>query len=169
MTRRPASVAQVPLNTQVARFIEMLGAMWERYGFSRGPGRLFGLLLVAGRPLSAGQISDALRISRSGVSTDVRALLALGIVERIRVPGDRTGYYVFSPQAWERAAAIRGQEARWFHDLAVQTMDALPAGHPGRQRLEELKEWAEIFGAAVDRIRVELAARARRRAKGSQR
>lgn len=172
MTRRVPgvhSVALLPRNAQITRFVEGLGAMWERYGLPRGPGRIFGLLLLAGRPLSAEQIAETLRISRSGVSTDVRALLTLGVVERIRVPGDRTGYYVFSPQAWEQAAAIRRQEARWYRDLAEQTMGALPPGHPGRHRLEELKEWTEIFGAAVDRMRAELAARARRRAKRSQR
>lgn len=169
MSRRLPHPEQVSLNAQVTRFIESLGALWARYGVSRGPGRIFGLLLVAGRPLSAEQISGALRISRSGVSTDVRALLTLGIVERIRIPGDRSGYYVFSPQAWERAAAIRGQEARWFRELAVHTMGALPAGHPGRQRLEELKEWAEIFGDAAERVRAELSARAQRRRRGNRR
>ena len=160
---------KIPLNAQLARFIETLGFMWEEYGLARGAGRIFGLLLLAARPLSAEEISDTLRVSRSSVSTDVRGLLSIGVVERIRVPEDRTGYYVFSPQAWERAAAIRRQEARRYRDLAEHTMGALPTGHPGRKRLEELKEWAEIFADAIDRMLAELMARARSRAKGSQR
>jgi DNA-binding transcriptional regulator GbsR (MarR family) len=160
---------KVPLNAQTARFVETLGSMWEGYGLPRGAGRIFGLLLLAARALSAEEISAALHVSRSSVSTDVRELLSIGLVERIRVPGDRTGYYMFSPHAWEHVAAIRSQEARRSGDLAEHTLGALPAGHPGRKGLEEFKEWAEIFGDAVDQVRAELSARARRRTKGTRR
>jgi len=165
---RPVSRShKIPLNAHLARFIDTLGFMWEGYGFPRGMGRIFGLLLVSTRPLSAEEISDSLRISRSGVSTDTRGLLSIGVIERIRVPGDRTGYYAFSAQAWERAAAMRGQEARRYRDLATQTMRGLPAGHPGRKRLDEFREWAEVFTAAVDWMIAEWTARRRGRARGS--
>lgn len=168
----PARVARPPkvaLTPQLARFIETLGAMWESYGMARGAGRIFGLLLLAARALSAEEISRALRVSRSSVSTDIRGLLSIGLVERIRVPGDRTGYYLFSPHAWEHVAAIRSQEARRCAELAEHTLGALPAGHPGRKGLEEFREWATIFGDAVDRVRMTLGARARRRARGTTR
>jgi predicted transcriptional regulator len=167
--RVPRTTQKIPLNAHLARFVETLGSMWEGYGLPRGAGRIFGLLLLAAQALSAEEISGTLRVSRSSVSTDVRGLLSIGLVERIRVPGDRTGYYVFSPHAWEHVAAIRSQEARRYADLAEHTLGALPPGHPGRKGLEEFKEWAVIFGDAVDRVRMELGARARRRAKGTQR
>lgn len=151
---------------QVVRFIETLGVMWVSYGLPPGAGRIFGLLLVADRPLTGADISRALGVSRSSVSTDVRGLLALGIVERMRVPGDRSGYYVFSPHAWEHALAVRRTEARRYGDLAEQTMGELTAGHPGRKRLEEFREWAEVFAEAVDRMRAEWVARRSRAREG---
>jgi len=169
MADRAPRAHKIPLNPQLARFIETLGSMWEGYGLARGAGRIFGLLLLAAQALSAEEISEMLRVSRSSVSTDVRQLLSIGLVERIRVPGNRTGYYVFSPHAWEHVAAIRSQEARRYADLAEHTLGALPAGHPGRKGLEEFKEWAVIFGEAIDRTRTELSVRARRRAKGTRR
>ena len=169
MARRAVRGHKTPLNPQLSRFVDTLGFMWEGYGLARGAGRLFGLLLLAPRPLSAAEISDTLRVSRSSVSADVRGLVSIGVVERIRVPGDRTGYYVFSPQAWEHAAAIRRQEARRYRDLAEHTMRALPSSHPGRERLDAFMEWAEIFGDAIDRMLPELRARGRERARGSQR
>lgn len=162
-------VHKLPLNAQVARFVETLGSMWEGYGLPRGAGRIFGLLLLAARALSGEEISATLHVSRSSVSTDVRELLSIGLVERLRVPGNRTGYYMFSPHAWEHVAAIRSQEARRYGDLAEYTLGALPASHPGRKGLEEFKEWAKIYGDAVDRVRAELSARARRRTRGRRR
>lgn len=166
-TRARSTQAAQP-RAQVMRFIETLGAMWESYGLPRGAGRIFGLLLVADRPLTGEDISRALRVSRSNVSTDVRRLLTLGIVERTRVPGDRSGYYVFSPHAWEHTLAIRRAEARRYRDLAEQTMEELATGHPGRRRLEELKAWAEIFTEAIDRMLAAWKAR-RGRINGSRR
>src|SRR3990170_1461071 len=117
---RPAPRSQrIPLNPQLARFVETLGFMWKGYGLSRGAGRIFGLLLLATRPLSAEEISETLRVSRSSVSMDVRGLVAVGVVERLGVRGNRPGYYVFSPQAGEHAAAIRSKEARQYRDLAA--------------------------------------------------
>jgi predicted transcriptional regulator len=167
--RVPRTSQKIPLNAHLARFVETLGSMWESYGLPRGAGRIFGLLLLAAQALSAEEISETLRVSRSSVSTDVRDLLSIGLVERIRVPGDRTGYYVFSPHAWEHVAAIRSQEARRYADLAEHTLGALPPGHPGRMGLEEFKEWAVIFGDAVDRVRMELGGRPRRRTRVTQR
>lgn len=153
---------------QIARFIEALGAMWARGGQPPGAGRIFGLLLVSDRPLTGEEIARSLRVSRSSVSTDVRGLLTLGLVERVRVPGDRSGYYVFSPHAWEHALSIRRAEARRYRDLAAQTMDELPGGHPGRKRLEELRDWAEVFTKAIDGTHAEWVAR-RSRVRGSRR
>lgn len=168
MAERRPRARKLPLSPQLARFVETLGSMWEGYGLPRGAGRIFGLLLLAARALSAEEISATLQVSRSSVSMDVRGLLSIGLVERIRVPGDRTGYYMFSPHAWEHVAAIRSQEARRYADLAEQTLSALPGGHPGRKGLEEFKEWALIFGDAVDRVRTALGTRARQRAGGAR-
>lgn len=159
MRSYPRSPRTVQPRPPITRFIETLGAMWERNGLPPGAGRIFGLLLVAGRPLTGADLAGALQISRSSVSTDVRGLLALGVVDRTRVPGHRAGYYVFSPHAWEHVLASRGAEARRYRDLAEQTLRELAAGHPGRKHLEELREWAEIFIRALDRMRAEWASR----------
>ncbi len=159
MGTRTRSTHAPQLSAQLMRFIETLGAMWKNYGLPRGAGRIFGLLLVADRPLTGQDISRTLRVSRSSVSTDIRGLLTLGVVERTRVLGDRSGHYVFSPHAWEHALSIRRTEARRYRDLAEQTMGELATGHPGRKRLDELKEWAEVFTKATDRMLAEWVAR----------
>jgi DNA-binding transcriptional regulator GbsR (MarR family) len=169
MSTRGKRAQRELLSAPLSQFLDALGYLWESYGLPRGAGRLFGLLLVTDRPLSGGNISATLRVSRSSVSSDMRGLLSLGLVERIRVPGDRTGYYMFSPRAWEHAMAIRYQEARRYRDLAEQAMGGLPPGHPGRRRLEELKAWAEFFAETIERMRAEWVTRRGDRAKRSQR
>ncbi len=161
---RTAHVPQA--SPQIMRFIEALGAMWERYGSPAGAGRIFGLLLVAERPLTGDEIARTLRVSRSSVSTDIRGLLSLGVVERMRVPGSRAGRYLFSPHAWEHALAMRRAEAGRYRDLAEQAMGELPAGHPGRDRLEELREWAALFARVTDRMLAEWVARRGRAKRG---
>lgn len=141
------------------RFINTLGALWEAYGLPPGAGRIFGLLLIADRPLTAEDISRVLGVSRSSVSTDVRGLLTLGVVERTRVPGVRSGHYAFSSRAWERVVAVRRAELLRYRELAEETMGELAPSHPGRKRLQELRAWAKISVEALDGILAQWTAR----------
>ena len=58
------------------KFIEKLGFYYESYGVPRIGGRMLGLLLVAGEPVSAEQMSATLLVSRSSISTNIRLLMS---------------------------------------------------------------------------------------------
>lgn len=70
-------------------FIEKLGVYYEDYGIPRIGGRILGLMLVSGQPLTAEQIATHLKVSRGSVSTNVR-LLASGGVDRANIGSRRT-------------------------------------------------------------------------------
>lgn len=75
------------------QFIEEMGIFFEKTGFPRMAGRIWGWLLICDPPeQTATQIAEALQASRGSISTMTRLLQMWG-VERIGIPGKRGGCY----------------------------------------------------------------------------
>lgn len=75
------------------RLIEAMGLISQEHGGPRIAGRIVGLLLLEGRPLSLGQISERLEVSRASVSTNARELAKRGTLRLTSRSGDRQNYY----------------------------------------------------------------------------
>lgn len=70
-------------------FTEEMGFFFEKIGYPRMAGRIWGWLLICDPPeQTAAQIAEALSASRGSISTMTR-LLQLWGVERIGIPGKR--------------------------------------------------------------------------------
>jgi DNA-binding transcriptional regulator GbsR (MarR family) len=133
------------LTADMTKFIENIALYYENYGIPRIAGRMFGLLLVTTTPLSAEQIAQLLDASLSSISTNVRALIANGWVEKVTFPGDRTTYYQFSPSAWENVMERRKQGIAPLKAMAEQMKAALPPDDPARAQLSSMADWADLL------------------------
>jgi DNA-binding transcriptional regulator GbsR (MarR family) len=133
------------LNPDLWQFIENIARYYEGYGIPRIGGRMFALLLVMPTPLSAEQIAELLKASRSSVSTNVRGLVANGWVEKVTVLGDRTEYYRFSPTAWDRVIERRRQAFAPLIAMVNQAQGALPDDHAAQVQLATMSDWATLM------------------------
>lgn len=96
--------------SQSDHFVEFMGLTLQADGFSKIAGRIFGLLLISDRPLTADEICDRLQISRGSVSTNCRMLESLDVVERTSVAGDRKDYFKVPADPFSQF--VRGQAHR---------------------------------------------------------
>jgi len=102
-----------------------LGTAW---GVSPVLGRIHGLLLLNGQPMTADEICDRLQISRASASVQLNAILDWGLARRLYVPGDRRQYYQADQDHWSwfrRAAVVR--KGREFDPLVERIGEALDA------------------------------------------
>jgi hypothetical protein len=85
------------------RFVEELGMQFElEAGTPRMVGRVLGLLLVCDPPeQSAAELAHTLQASKGSISTATRVLLRMGLVERVRVRGERFDRFSARPEAWD--------------------------------------------------------------------
>ena len=75
------------------QFVEEMGIFFEKMGFPRMAGRIWGWLLVCDPPAqTAAQIAEALQASRGSISTMTRLLEIWG-VERVGIAGQRGRCY----------------------------------------------------------------------------
>lgn len=82
-------------------FIEDIGLFFEQMGMPRMAGRILGVLLICDPPAqSIGEISAALKTSKSSVSIMARLLVENGLIERVASPIPRRDYYQFKQGGW---------------------------------------------------------------------
>lgn len=146
------SPAPQALTAEMVKFIENIAQYYENYGIPRIAGRMYGLLLITTTPLSAEQIAALLDASLSSISTNVRALMANGWVEKVTFPGDRTTYYRFSPSAWENVIERRRQGIAPLKTMAADMKAALPDDNPARAQLAEMEAWADMLMEHYERL-----------------
>lgn len=82
-----------PTPSAIERFIEQMGLVSQAEGEPRSAGRIFGLLLIEGRPLPLNVIAERLQISKASASTNARLLAGRNILRLTTQPGDRQDYY----------------------------------------------------------------------------
>ena len=126
-------------------FIERAGLLWQKDGFPRIAGRIFGFTLISPEPCSLDDIAESLGVSKASVSTDARLLEKLGVIERVSLPGDRKDYYQITARSLERSLEARAQRLREFEDL-------LDAGLKLPIRNAEVRERIEDHRIAYDHV-----------------
>lgn len=89
-------------------FVEQAGATLERVGMPRMAGRALGWLLICDPPhQSPGELAAALQASKASISTSLRFLTQIGLIERTPLPGKRRDYFRLREHAWSRTAEER--------------------------------------------------------------
>ncbi len=140
-------------NPETRQFIERMGLAIERMGLSRTFGRLFGLLMVANRPLSLDEMVERLDVSKASVSTNARACEELGLARRVGVRGDRKDYYEIAPRAFEHVTAKRVVAIHSMAGLAAEGLQALGDDpSPARDRLTEMLDFYLFMGEQIEEL-----------------
>lgn len=140
-------------NPETRQFIERMGLAIERLGLTRTFGRLFGLLMVAERPLSLDEMVDRLGVSKASVSTNARACEELGLARQVGLRGDRKDYYEIAPGAFESVMAKRVGAIHAMAGLAAEGLEAVgDVPTPARARLTEMLDFYMFMGEQIEEL-----------------
>ena len=124
----------------IERFVEEVGVMLElEAGAPRMVGRVLGWLLVCEPPgQSAAELAEQLQASRGSISTATRVLLRMGLLERLRLRGERFDRFQARPAAWDEVLWRQEQFSlpRRVMKLGLEALADEPAER--RARLEEV-------------------------------
>ncbi|EDP62841.1 hypothetical protein BAL199_10807 [alpha proteobacterium BAL199] len=140
----------------VEEFVERMGLVAEGDGLPRIAGRIMGLMVIEGGPVSFAQLAQRLEISRGSVSTNTRFLERLGVIERITIRGDRQDYFQLSKAPY--AQLLRGSAERLSKAGAVVSQAKTALSDSDLGALHRLDELGEFYKALNDSFK-QLAAR----------
>src|SRR5678815_1371176 len=101
-----ARIIEIP---EVEAFILHWGEMGTNWGVNRSVAQIHALLYLSDRPLNAEEISEALKLARSNVSTALKELQGYGSVRRQQATGDRREHFVAETDLWEHLMRISAE------------------------------------------------------------
>jgi DNA-binding transcriptional regulator GbsR (MarR family) len=150
------------LNQPRAVFVEGMGAASATSGvLSQLQGRIFAVLFLEDHPLSLDEIAEALQLSKSNISINIRGLVEWHLVRRVSVPNSRKDHYEAASDFWRVMQEIMERRFRWnirqviaACDETSRTAGADRAGSRAAQRdrlfIEGRLQALRSFAAAVD-------------------
>ena len=114
-------------------FVSLTARYWEANGLSHAGGTILGYLQVC-EPAAQTQteVAAALGLSAGTVSTQLGLLVRIGLVERVRAPGDRRGRYQLPANMWTHILLTESERIAGLRTLAEAGLAALPATRPDR-------------------------------------
>lgn len=129
-------------------FFERMGQQAANDGLTRSAGQIWAALLLADGPLSSAELTELLQITKGSISTNVRTLETLSIVERRSKPGERQDYYAIRENPY--TALIEGQIKR-FENANKIVADAQNAidGDAAKEKLAELAKFYALYQQSI--------------------
>lgn len=117
-------------------FAEKLALIYERAGLPRMAGRILGWLLVGeeSHP-TLEELARDVHGSKASMSTMTRLLEQIGIVERLRRPGEKRDRVGIRAGVWSEISRREVELARTIRELCDGTMAGMPESSAARQRL----------------------------------
>ena len=143
-----------PLDVEqaVLRAADAVGGLMEFWGFKRNMGRMWCVLYLSDRPLSAADLGERLQLSTGAVSMTLAELTKWGAVKKAWVPGERRDYYEPETSIWKMVSRVfRERELRQIHS-AIEAFELVVGALGKRRKTAGLAE-VQKLDFALGRIR----------------
>jgi len=133
------------MDEKTTAVIDSYGKTFEALGSSYNLGRCFGLGMISGEPLTQSELAEALHISQSVVSTTVRQMLHMGMLEKVRVKGERSAHYQVPVDAAKLLVESPAKRIALFVDMLDQASQ-LDLDDNARVRVALFRDLYSFFG-----------------------
>lgn len=145
----------------VKAFVLHWGEMGTQWGVNRSVSQIHALLYLSDRPLPADEITEALGLARSNVSTALKELQGYSIVRRVHVEGDRRDHFVAETDLWEMLLRIAAERKRREIDPTITLLGELAerlrndknAPAHVRERIGRMHEFISTLGGWYEQVR----------------
>ncbi len=121
---------------------ERLALLLSEHGLQRMTARALATLLFTEQPtMTMGELAEQLNASTGAISSAVKMLTSVGLVERVPMPASRRDHYRLRDDAWallftNQNAVIGAMRAAAEHGIAATESDGL-----ARHRLTQMRDF----------------------------
>jgi DNA-binding transcriptional regulator GbsR (MarR family) len=165
-TEKKKNEADDPLWESERIVSDTVGRFVEFVGFKRNMGRVWALLYLSDRPLTARDLRERLAISSGSVSMTLSELVQWGVVRKVWMRGERRDFYLAEGNLWKMVSRVLRERERSRIIEAIEAFEeALECLEPRkragveqlrarvqRERIEQLLELARLARAMLDAL-----------------
>lgn len=102
---------------------DAIGRLIEFWGFKRNMGRVWTVLYLSDRPLTASDLRDRLRLSSGAVSMTLTELQRWGVVKKVWIQGERRDHFVAEGNLWKMISRVLAERERVEVDESILAME----------------------------------------------
>lgn len=104
----------------IEKFIQVIAKNMALYGITSSVGRLYGVLYFSEKPLTLDEMSQALEMSKTSMSTGVRSLSELRMVETAYKKGIRKDLYRSEEDWYKSFTSLFGNRWRGYTETNIE-------------------------------------------------
>ncbi|MEQ4724592.1 helix-turn-helix domain-containing protein [Nonomuraea sp. B19D2] len=125
---------------------ERLALVLTEGGLQRMSARALAVFLFTdAETVTMGDIADRLGVSAGSVSGAVKALLSVGLIERLPAPGSRREHYRLRDDAWSTLFSTQNTVVRVMLQAAETGIATTASGDPAHERLTRMRDFYEFL------------------------
>jgi DNA-binding transcriptional regulator GbsR (MarR family) len=113
-------------------FVSQWGALGSQWGINRTMAQIHALLMTVDQPLTTDDLMEELEISRGNAHSNVKELIAWGLVRTVVVRGERKEYFEAEKDVWEIARTVARERKRREIEPALGVL---------RECMEKSRRW----------------------------
>ena len=124
------------------QFISTWGTYGQQWGINKAMGQIHALMLISEKQLCSREVMELLQISSGNANTNIRALVALGLVYKIHIPGDRKEYFKAEKNIASIAQILTNERKRRGIDPVIKALTQIkdPQG-----KASQIKEFRKVI------------------------
>ncbi len=93
-------------------FVSQWGALGSQWGINRTMAQIHALLMTVDQPMTTDDLMEVLEISRGNAHSNVKELIAWGLVRTVVIRGERKEYFEAEKDVWEIARTVARERKR---------------------------------------------------------
>ncbi len=142
-------------------FVAHWGALGTQWGINRTMAQIHALLMTAPAPMSTDEVMEALSVSRGNAHTNLKELIAWGLIRSVVKKGERREYFEADKDVWNIFTTVAKERKRReiepalgvLHQCAAETKEMeTPAGKQFHEQMRQLEEFVGFASKVADKV-----------------
>ncbi len=143
------------------QFVAQWGALGTQWGINRTMAQIHALLMTTAQPLGTDDVMEKLQISRGNAHTNLKELVAWGLVRVVVKKGERREFFEAEKDVWQIFTTVARERKRReidpalgvLHQCAEDSRDMqTPEGKQFHEQMRQLEEFVGFASKVADRV-----------------
>ncbi len=142
-------------------FVSQWGALGTQWGINRTMAQIHALLMIAPEPMTTDEVMEELSISRGNAHSNLKELVAWGLVRLVVRKGERRDFFEAEKDVWQIFTIVARERKRReiepalavLHRCSAESRDIdTPEGRAFHDQMRQLEDFVGFASKMADRI-----------------